>query len=225
MPIRLNLLAEAQAAEELRRKDPVKRAVWLGVLLVAGMLVWSSSIYVTTLMANSELSGREGAISQRSDKYDEIVEQQARVTEMHHKFNKLDELATNRFLNGNLLNALQQVSVADVQLMRIRVDQQYNLTPEVKAQTNKQGKVTKAGVPAAIRENILVQIEARDASANPGDQVNKYKDILSTNDYFATTLSKSNGVRLAFVGNLTALPETKAFKLFTVECRYPEHTR
>jgi len=27
MPIRINLLAEAQAAEDLRRRDPVKRSV------------------------------------------------------------------------------------------------------------------------------------------------------------------------------------------------------
>jgi hypothetical protein len=225
MPIRLNLLAEAQAIEELRRKDPVKRAVWIGALLVAGMLVWSSSIYVTTLMAKSDLSAREGAISQRSDKYDEIVKQKNKVDDMHHKLGKLDELATNRFLNGNLLDALQQVSLSDVHLMRIKVDQLYGLTPEVKAQTNKQGKVTNPGKAPTIKETILVQLEARDASANPGDQVNKYKDILSTNTYFATTLSKTNGVRLAYVGNLTALPDTKAFKLFTVECRYPEHTR
>ena len=29
MAIRINLLAESQAAEEMRRKDPVKRAVWI----------------------------------------------------------------------------------------------------------------------------------------------------------------------------------------------------
>ncbi len=35
MPIRLNLLAEAQAAEEMRRRDPVKRALWLAGLIIA----------------------------------------------------------------------------------------------------------------------------------------------------------------------------------------------
>ena len=37
---RINLLAEAQAAEELRRRDPVKRATWLGAFLVAAILAW-----------------------------------------------------------------------------------------------------------------------------------------------------------------------------------------
>ena len=32
MPIRINLLAEAKAAEELRRHDPVKRVIFVGAL-------------------------------------------------------------------------------------------------------------------------------------------------------------------------------------------------
>ena len=35
MPIRINLLAESLAEEDLRRRDPVKRAIIIGALLVA----------------------------------------------------------------------------------------------------------------------------------------------------------------------------------------------
>ncbi|MGC3957234.1 MAG: hypothetical protein QM813_04480 [Verrucomicrobiota bacterium] len=51
MPIRLNLLAEAQAAEELRRNDPVKRALWVSVLLIALVLVWASSLQLKLIVA------------------------------------------------------------------------------------------------------------------------------------------------------------------------------
>lgn len=44
MPIRLNLLAEAQAMEEMRRRDPVKRAIWVGSLLVAVALAWAGYV-------------------------------------------------------------------------------------------------------------------------------------------------------------------------------------
>ena len=60
MPIRLNLLAEAQAAEELRRRDPVKRAIWIGALILAAMLVWSSSRQLQVMLASSELNRLEG---------------------------------------------------------------------------------------------------------------------------------------------------------------------
>ena len=46
MPLRINLLAEAQAAEELRRRNPVKRALWIGGFIVALILLWSSTLQV-----------------------------------------------------------------------------------------------------------------------------------------------------------------------------------
>ena len=44
MPIHINLLAEAQAAEELRRRDPVKRAIFIGISLVIVALMWSGMV-------------------------------------------------------------------------------------------------------------------------------------------------------------------------------------
>ena len=46
MPIHINLLAEAQAAEELRRHDPVKRAIFIGISLVVVALMWSGMVDV-----------------------------------------------------------------------------------------------------------------------------------------------------------------------------------
>jgi hypothetical protein len=53
MPIRLNLLAEAQAAEDFRRRDPVKRGIGLAALLVALMLVFSSFLQLRATLANT----------------------------------------------------------------------------------------------------------------------------------------------------------------------------
>ena len=44
MPIRINLLAEAQAAAELRRKNPVKRGIWIGSFLVCVVLLWIAKL-------------------------------------------------------------------------------------------------------------------------------------------------------------------------------------
>ena len=38
MPIRINLLAEMQALEDQRRRDPVKRVFLTGIVLVSMML-------------------------------------------------------------------------------------------------------------------------------------------------------------------------------------------
>jgi hypothetical protein len=224
MPIRLNIVAEAQAAEEMRRRDPVKRAIWVGCLLVVGMLVWSSSVYVNTLMAKSALNTVETAIAARSNEFSVVQAQLQKTDEFKGKLGALHQLATNRFLNGNLLNALQHVNIDEVALMQVKVNQAYLATEAVKNKTNTDGRVIR-GRPATIMESISVTLDARDSGPVPGDQVNKYNDALTTNAYFQAVLSKTNGVRLNFVGSPTVLPDTKPFVLFTVECRYPEQTR
>ena len=76
MPIRLNLLAEAQAAEELRRRDPVKRALWLSVLVIAGMLAWSSFLQLRTTLANSDLTRMEAQTGARTNEFRQILDSQ-----------------------------------------------------------------------------------------------------------------------------------------------------
>ena len=56
MPIRINLLAESLAEEDSRRRDPVKRAIYIGALLVVLSLVWYSSIWLNHMLANNELN-------------------------------------------------------------------------------------------------------------------------------------------------------------------------
>lgn len=224
MPIRLNLLAEAQAAEDMRRRDPVKRAIWLGSLLATIMLVWASSVYAKTLLANYALNQTEGQIARGNNDYQQVVSNQKKIDENRRKLASLRQLTTNRFLQGNLMDALQQVTLEDVQLMRVRVDQTYGLTEEIKPKTNSAGKIT-PGKPGMVKESIGVTLEARDTSPIPGDRVNKLKEAISTNSYFQPLLSKTNGVRLTFVSPPTILPDTKPFVLFTIECRYPEKTR
>ena len=59
MPIRINLLAEAKAAEELRRHDPVKRVIFFGAFLVALALVWSSSLQLERMLGKKAVTDRQ----------------------------------------------------------------------------------------------------------------------------------------------------------------------
>src|SRR5438309_750863 len=98
MPIRLNLLAEAQAAAEMRRRDPVKRALWLSGLLIALVLVWSGYLYLKSLVANNDLGRVEAQMMTHTNKYQQILSDQERTDEIRMKLRALNELATNRFL-------------------------------------------------------------------------------------------------------------------------------
>jgi hypothetical protein len=224
MPIRLNLLAEAQAAEEMRRKDPVKRALFIAALLVALLLVWASSLQLAGMKANRELGRVQAQINTKSNDYRQVVEAQKQVLDMSDKLFNLHTLATNRFLNGDLLNALQKTCVDDVQLTRLKVEQLYALTEGTKARTN--GPKVIPGTPATLTEKIVLTLDGHDSSASPGDQVTRYKDALAASPYFQESLGKTNQVNLKNLSAPQIDPASgRAIVLFNIECRYPEKTR
>jgi len=223
MPIHINLLAEAQAAEELRRHDPVKRAIFIGVSLVAVALMWSGTVAVSALLARERFAGVQATISAQTNAYQHVVSDQKKITAIQIKLKALQNLHTNRFLQGNLLNALQYATVSDVQLTRLRVDQAFFFKEATASQTN--GESVIAGRPATIREQIIVHVDARDFSANPGDQVNKFKEAIATQAYFQSMLDKTNGVQLANPPSAPQIGDGKPYVTFTLDCRYPEVTR
>ncbi|HUZ06399.1 MAG TPA: hypothetical protein VMV89_02815, partial [Candidatus Paceibacterota bacterium] len=121
MPIHINLLAEAQAAEDMRRRDPVKRAIFLGSALVVLMLFWGLMGQINLYMANQTLVGVNTAIEAHNKQYTNLVAQLNQIAVAKFKMASLQKLHAARFLQGNLLNALQHVTVSEVQLTRMRV--------------------------------------------------------------------------------------------------------
>src|SRR4029434_3673614 len=128
MAIRLNLLAEAQALEELRRRDPAKRAIIIGACAAVAMLVWSSSVQLRIFLLKSEVKNLETQVNSRTNEYNTALKFQKQLTDTRQKALALHQLATNRFLQGSALNALQQTVTSDVQLRRFRSEQAFVLT-------------------------------------------------------------------------------------------------
>ena len=224
MPIRLNLLAEAQALEDGRRRDPIKRVLWLAALLVVLLLVWASSLQLRVIIANKDLNQVQAVINSKATEYKQVLENRKRIAETNDKLTALHALSTNRFLNGTLLHALQQTTVDDIQLVHLKVDQTYFLTEEIKGHTN--GNKVLPGTPATVTEKITLSLDGTDTSASPGDQVTKFKETLAANAYFRGQLSAANQVNLKHLSAPQISPDTgRAIVLFILECRYPEKTQ
>ena len=225
MSIRLNLLAEAQAAAEMRRRDPVKRALWLAALFIALVLAWSSFLQLRITLANSDTTRVEAQMGARTNQFQQILENQRKTGEINGRLRLLRQLASNRFLNGNLLDALQLTTVDEIQLTRLRVEQLYGGSEGSKTRTNDDNVVI-PGKPATATERITVSLEGVDSSSNPGDQVNRFKAVLGTNAYFKSMLLKTNAISLKNLSPPQVTPVTgKPCVMFTLECRYPEKTR
>ncbi len=224
MAIRINLLAEAQALEELRRRDPVKRLILAGALIGVGMLGWSSTLYFKATLLKTEVGRLEAELRQHTNDYQAVLNTQKKLNDVTDKLDALNSLATNRFLNGSMLDALQKTMIDDMQLMSLRTEHAYFPTAGAPAKTNSVGRITSAAKPATVTERIVLTLDAKDTSENPGDMVGKYKHSLSDCAYFRSALASSNDLNVK-----RYLPdpgsEGRAALNFTLECRFPEKTR
>ena len=226
MPLRINLLAEAQAHEEARRKDPVKRGICVGVFCALCVGLWSASIQVKLMSSRSKLEELETKWNSIGTEFQQVVANQRKVMEMEQKLASLRQLATNRTLWGTTLNAFQQTlhGIDDVQVVRLKTEQAYHFTDEVKARTN--GLQIVGGKPATSTEKVSLTIEAMDSSRQPGSQVSRFKDNLTQVPYFQASLQNTNGVLLTQLSApQSGSPGRNAFVMFTLQCFFPEKTR
>lgn len=226
MPIRINLLADAQAAEELRRKDPVKRAILVGSVMVAGVLTWGSTLQFHIMTSKGQLKNLESNWSSIEKNYQEAVESKRRSIEVEGKLAALHQLKTNRFLWGTALNAFQQTvsGVDEIQVVRLKTEQAYAQSEDVKNKTV-DGKVV-ASKQSLSTEKISLMIDAVDSSSPPGSQVSRFKEGITSVPWLQSALQKTNGVLLT---SLSA-PQVGAigrnpYVLFTLQCYFPEKTR
>jgi hypothetical protein len=224
MPIRINFLAEHQAAEEAKRRDPVKRAQLVGVSFVALLLLWAAVLQLRLMAANSRVADVAARYKQIEAQYRLVRTNYALATEAIGKLAALERLATNRFLWAPPLSALQYAVVQDVELNALRGRHSYTLTEATPAVTNSTGTIRAR--PATAREKIVLSIEARDFSENPGDHIRLFQDAIAENPYFKTNLQKAemtgrSPVQTAPLDRGSARP----FVTFMIECQYPEQVR
>jgi hypothetical protein len=224
MPIRINLLAEAQAAEELRRKDPVKRAVYVAVCLVFLVGLWASTLQFKIMAAKGELNTLNTKWRNIEKGYQTAVESQRSTIETEQKLTALTQMTTNRFLWGTVLNAFQRTldGVEDVQVSHLRTEQAYFIGEGTPARTN--GTQVVPGRPPGATETVKITIEAIDASA--GSRVNKFKESILAVPYFKENLTKTNGVLLTQRGAPSAgKTGGVAVVNFTLQCYFPDKSR
>ena len=223
MPIRINLLNETLVEEDMRRRDPVKRAAFIGFFLVAVSLVWFSSDWLEYKLTQQKKEQVDIEIDSHTNEYSQVQISMKKITEGQHRLDALLQLNTNRLLQGNLLNALQQVYVPHVQLLRIRLDQSFAYKEGSPDKTNSYGIV--AGRPATSTQHTTLILDAKDNSPNPGDQVNRYKEALVRQDFFKASLEPTNAVKLTTLSSPQSGLDGKPYVQFTLECRFSDKTR
>jgi hypothetical protein len=129
MPIRINLLAEQQAAEEARRKDPVKRAIIIGAALVALAVAWTLVTFMQVKAQRSEYVRLEAEFKSIDDKAKGVRALQAEVGDFERRLISLNRYSTNRILWASMLDALQNATMPQIRLKSVSANQRYTTNP------------------------------------------------------------------------------------------------
>jgi hypothetical protein len=222
MPIRINLLAEQQAAEERRRRDPVKRAFWVGGFCVALMLLWSLYLVLEKWNHAQEEADLKDKCRRLETNSVQVITNRTRISEIDRKLALLHQVATNRFLWGPFLNSLQFCGQRDLELLHLNVRQDYIETPEVKP-ARPGGRFE----PATSTERIVATLVAKYSGPSPEQGIEQYKRSLRTDPFLKRCFTNENSLKLAgFPQRLVdPLDPSRAYTQFTLEGAMPERTR
>jgi hypothetical protein len=212
MPIRINLLAEAQAAEDVRRRDPAKRAVWGALIVVAAVAAWICVLQAQIIIVNSTLSTQQGKLNSLTNQYTTVVANETKLHEVAGKLSALNRFTCARYLQANPLDALMHSTMDGIQIIGLKTDQALDVVIEPK--------------PVST-EKIRLILDVKDSSANPGnEQINKYKQALAATPYFRAEHISTNSIQLRNLGTAQIDTESgKPYVQFTLECVYPEKVR
>lgn len=131
MPIRINLLAEQQAAEEARRKDPIKRAIMISSVAVALMLFWVLTLHLETRGRRSELTELDASFRSVDEKAKKARSIQAEAGDLERRIASLEKYSTNRVLWASVLDALQKITLDDIRVKSITTGQRYTTNASV----------------------------------------------------------------------------------------------
>lgn len=218
MPIRIDLLAEDHAAEEIRRRDPVKRATYVAGVLVAAVVAYCAMQQVRLMSLSREIAAYKAKWTNLEDGYQEATENLRAAAELEHNLQSLYKFSTNRFLWGPVLETLQYSDVSGVRLTRIEGEQAFESVAEEKTE---EGKIT---TPAQTSEKIKLWLDGRDVSPSAGAKVNSFRQKIASLPFFAAHLEPVNGIRLT---DLTPPQEDpgnpgRSYVQFTLECTFPE---
>lgn len=214
MPIRINLLAEEQYQAELRRRDPLKRAIFGCVMAVLVLLLWFGWLMFRKSMINAGIESQVNALKALEDEAKNALSNLAGVARMERSINELNRLATNRVLWASFLNVLQQAAVEGINVNRVRVDQGYVYQPgEPKTNPPKLSIAT---------EQIKVTITARDYG-RPEDQLYaRFRAKLLEHPWMKQHLASEQAI--VFQGFSAPTPDrdnpAKVFVSFTMQCNF-----
>lgn len=218
MPIKINLLAEEQANEELRRRDPVKRAGMAAGAVVALVLLWAGVNWFGLMGLSKQLEGLNAELAELEKPAKDAKASQKKIRDTEYKMEMLKKMSAARPLWAPVLDTLQRSVMEDVQVLRIKADQIYQVTP---AFVPPRGSTLKPK-PATSKQLITMTIEAQDNSERL-DSYNRLREQLAS--ALKTHMGTNGTVSLKTLNQARENEDGKKYLTFSLECSFTEVVR
>jgi Tfp pilus assembly PilM family ATPase len=218
--VQINFLAERMEAIVQRRRDPVRRSILAAAAAVVLMGAWAGYTRYALDQTTRELQRLEA-----ESKTVQVTAAAAGKATLEGKKTiatavAMQQHATNRFLVGAALNALQEISCEGIQVVHFSVYQNMQYVPAVKPSNKSTGRT--AAKKGYLTEKVALSIQAKNF-ADP-KRSDTFMDQIATQSYFQDNLRPINPVTLKsrMPRQVDPLDPSKVYTLFSIECAYPE---
>jgi hypothetical protein len=188
--IRINLLAEALAEEESRRRDPVKRAYVVAGLLLGLTVVWLMYARGRATKAEDLMGDLELKWTKLKPRCAEITNNRVRTREIDRiVLPSLERLSTNRLLWSHTLEALQYCVISNIEVTELHGQHTYSkkgYSVDVLARAI-------SGPPrvTSVTETVTLTLKCNDLAPDALRNHIRFMDNLVTNQYFRERLRKT----------------------------------
>ncbi|MBI4327513.1 MAG: pilus assembly protein PilM, partial [Chloroflexi bacterium] len=218
--VRVNLLAEKQEEEMLRRRDPVKWGLRAAAFLVFLMLLWAGMVWFQVHNTDLELNRHQSHLDSLQKISREVTTYNRKAGEVERTIAKLDQLSTNRFLWTLPLNTFQFAIVDGIQVVRLTMEELIIHTPATEPTTV--GSRTVPGKPATCAQRITLTITAKDYANPPAAE--KFVETISALPYFKKNLREVAPILLKdrLPLQVDPLDPSRKFILFKLECFFAD---
>lgn len=234
MPIKINLLAEQIEERERRRRDPVKRAMYVAGSIVALFLLFVGSLQWTIMGRGGEINDLEATFKKLESDYKKALALEKDIQVYKNKNQALITYGRERFLWATVLDELQYAMVDNLKVIQVTGSQKFLIEKQKDNKLDKEGILEKAGSPARSTERTVFNIQALDYG-NGGDDWNhfEFKSLVESrfSDRFFGTSEKSDNEVLGKVTmqNLSSPlidPITGVrFRNLEIDCEFPQIIR
>jgi hypothetical protein len=219
--IRINLLAEELEAAEMRRRDPVRRARWVGAAVLILIMMWAAFLGLKLRRGTAELR-RLGEEQQALQRNSSQAITTARLSgEIRRTLSALKLQAARRFFFAPTLSALQFTTVPNVQFHNLRIEQAVVTDPGVKVVVENGAEITTEN-PASATEKTSLVIQGKNYADSKA--IEKLVETIASHPHFKQNLRRTDPVLLRELQPRQVDPAdpNKAFQLFTIECIFSE---